>query len=330
MSKREKFVSKALGYKGYNCSHFIQVMSDYGAEYGDAWCAWFVSTVARECNLANVITFSGGAGSIPRHSVAANKGKWLEGYNSTPQAGDVIVFTWNGLGTYEGSGMDKYYSDHVGIVYKVDSTYVYTVEGNANGSNTSSTVCCKQYPLYSGKINGYYRPSWTLVGDDGKDEEVMEFKKGNKSNAVLMYKSLIREAHSLGIIKNNCDESDSFGDGTDKATREIQKKYGLVVDGVAGVRTITALRNAVSKAQNKLIYPSEISSGWGIGVRMAKICLRTLQKKGTIKTKPDGKYGYGAGTKKAIKEVQAAAKIKQDGIIGSATANAIEKLLQEN
>lgn len=328
MSKRATFVARALSYKGYSCSHFITTMTDYGAIYGQAWCAWFVSAVARECELTSIITLSGGAGSIPRYSVADGKGKWHEGHNSKPQKGDIIVFTWNGLGTYEGSGADKYYSDHIGIVYDVDNTYVYTVEGNANGSNTSSTVCCKSYPLYSGKINGYYRPNWAAVGDtESEDDEIMEFKKGNKSSAVLMYKSLIREAHDLGLIKGYCDTSNVFGDGTDKATKEVQKKFGLVVDGIAGVKTITALRNAISKEQAKLLKPTSINGGWGINVRMAKICLRALQAKGKIKTKPDQKFGYGSGTEKAIKEVQAVSNITQDGIVGSETANAIEKML---
>ena len=298
----------------------------YGTEqYGVAWCAVFVSWCLAQAGIAGIKT--DGAGCFAREYQTT--GKWHESEYSdsstTPKAGDIVTFTWNYAGRYY--NQDRYYSDHVGIVYAVDSNYIYTVEGNAGNSNDTSTVKLKVYNRTSGCINGYFRLYTT---DGSKEDDEMNFKKGDKSDGVLAYKSLLQQGQKLGIIKSKVDNTNSFGGGTYKATLEVQKKYGLVVDGVAGVRTITALRNAVSKAQNKLIYPSEISSGWGIGVRMAKICLRTLQKKGTIKTKPDGKYGYGAGTKKAIKEVQAAAKLKQDGIIGSATANAIEKLLQEN
>ena len=298
----------------------------YGTEqYGVAWCAVFVSWCLAQAGITGIKT--DGAGCFAREYQTT--GKWHESEYSdsstTPKAGDIVTFTWNYAGRYP--NQDRYYSDHVGIVYAVDSNYIYTVEGNAGNSNDTSTVKLKVYNRTSSCINGYFRLYTT---DNSKEDDEMNFKKGDKSDGVLAYKSLLQQGQKLGIIKSKVDNTNSFGGGTYKATLEVQKKYGLVVDGVAGVRTITALRNAVSKAQNKLIYPSEISSGWGIGVRMAKICLRTLQKKGTIKTKPDGKYGYGAGTKKAIKEVQAAAKLKQDGIIGSATANAIEKLLQEN
>ncbi|MBQ5562021.1 MAG: hypothetical protein IIT39_01360, partial [Clostridia bacterium] len=40
--------------------------------------------------------------------------------------------------------------------------------------------------------------------------------------------------------------------GTYKATIEVQKKFNLDVDGVAGIQTITALRNAINAATDKL------------------------------------------------------------------------------
>ena len=238
-TQQELFVNKALSYKGYGCSHFIDVMKPYGATYGDAWCAWFVSTIAKECGLTDIIPITGGAGCFPREGVAKGMGTWHEGHNSVPQKGDIIVFTWNGLGSYESSGQDKYFSDHVGIVVKVANGYVHTVEGNANGTNTSSTVCEKSYPLYSGRINGYYRPNYK-TGDDE-----MNFKKGDISDGVLAYKSLIQAANKLGLIKTKVDSTSGFGNGTYSATIEIQKKYKLEVDGIAGVKTITALRNDV-------------------------------------------------------------------------------------
>ena len=245
-TQQELFVNKALSYVGYGCSHFINAMKSYGASYGDAWCAWFVSTIAKECGLTNIIPITGGAGCFPREGVQKGMGTWHEGHNSVPRKGDIIVFTWNGLGSYESSGQDKYFSDHVGIVVKVANGYVHTVEGNANGTNTSSTVCEKSYPLYSGKINGYYRPNYK----NGDDE--MNFSKGDKSDGVLAYKSLIRVANSLGMVKATVDASNSFGDGTYKATIEIQKKYKLEVDGIAGVKTITALIGGILSAITSL------------------------------------------------------------------------------
>lgn len=252
---REKFVQQAAKYIGYGCKTF----NDYfGNPVGTAWCAEFVSKCAYDVGaIGKCFVKTAGAGSVAREGVAAGMGRWLEGHNSIPQSGDAIVFTWNGLGYY--TGQDKYFSDHVGIVERVDSKYVYTIEGNANGTNANSTVCRKSYPLYSGRINGYYRPNWKLAdptySDNGGNEE-MNFRKGNKSDGVLAYKSLIRIANSLGLVKATVDKTNSFGDGTYKATIEIQKKYKLEVDGIAGIKTITALINGIL-AQLKVLIKSK-------------------------------------------------------------------------
>ena len=173
LSKQQRLVNKALSYEGQKYNHFIEAMAPYGAVPGDAWCAWFVSTVSKECGLTGIIPISGGAGSIPRAGVARGAGKWCEGHNSVPKVGDIVVFAWNGLGYYP--GQDQYFSDHVGIVYKVDDKYVYTVEGNTvvpspdeakptdekkDVSNYDSTVCCRRFNMYSKWINGYYRPNY--------------------------------------------------------------------------------------------------------------------------------------------------------------------------
>ena len=85
-------------------------------------------------------------------------------------------------------------------------------------------------------------------GEDIKtetEESIMNFTKGDKGDGVLAYKALLIQARILGLITTNVDDTNGFGDGTYKATVEVQKKYKLEVDGVAGKNTITALRNAI-------------------------------------------------------------------------------------
>ncbi len=297
----------------------------YGSEqYGVPWCAVFVSWCLSQIGITSIKT--DGAGCFARNY--GKYGKWYESEYSdssiTPQAGDIVTFVWNYAGRY--SNQDKYYSDHVGIVYAVDSNYIYTVEGNAGNTNDTSTVKLKSYSRKNGCINGYFR-LYTDTTKTESEETEMNFKKGDKSDGVLAYKSLIMQADALNIIDASVDNSNSFGDGTYKATVLIQKKFNLEVDGVAGIKTITALRNAINKELKSVQKPTEISNGWGIGIRFLKICLRVLQTKGVIKTKPDTKFGYGSGTNKAIKELQTVAGIEVDGIAGEQTANAIEKYL---
>ena len=68
----------------------------------------------------------------------------------------------NGLAKVSTNGNDKYYSSHVGYVYKVDDTYVYTVEGNSGdrvrAKQYSRKTHCQTVGIQG--INGYFRPNY--------------------------------------------------------------------------------------------------------------------------------------------------------------------------
>lgn len=157
----EKFADNAKKYINQGPSAFRKWF--YGSDKkGIPWCAIFVSYVASVSGILGThVQKSAGAGDIARLGVNVGCGKWYEGHNTKPQVGDIILFTWNGKGRYP--NQDKYFSDHVGIVYKVGTEYVYTIEGNTNSDNNDkSEVGEHRYKLYSGLINGYFRPNWNI------------------------------------------------------------------------------------------------------------------------------------------------------------------------
>ena len=58
---------------------------------------------------------------------------------------------------------DKYYSSHIGYVYAVDDTYVYTVEGNSGDIVRKRQYDRKSHCGNIGSqqgINGYFRPNY--------------------------------------------------------------------------------------------------------------------------------------------------------------------------
>ena len=129
----------------------------YGAWYGinpGSWCAMFVSWCANQAGISFSI--------IPKHASCdigmnwfKNNGRWgwgkywanNKGYTTyTPKAGDIVYFGNGNLND----------STHVGIVYKVDSSYVYTIEGN-----TSGKCAYKSYVHNSSYIYGYGIPNYT-------------------------------------------------------------------------------------------------------------------------------------------------------------------------
>ena len=119
----------------------------YGFSSRVEWCACFVSWCANECEyIENNL--------IPKYSVCdtgvnwfKTKGEWLDG-TEEPQEGMIIFFDW------ASDGLDGN-SDHTGIVEKVESGRVYTIEGN------SSDACQENsYPIGYYEILGYGCPAY--------------------------------------------------------------------------------------------------------------------------------------------------------------------------
>lgn len=119
----------------------------YGFSSRVEWCACFVSWCANECGyIKNNL--------IPKYSVCdtgvnwfKTKGEWLDG-TEEPQKGMIIFFDW----AYDGLDGN---SNHTGIVEKVESGRVYTIEGN------SSDACQENsYPIGHYEILGYGAPAY--------------------------------------------------------------------------------------------------------------------------------------------------------------------------
>lgn len=74
-------------------------------------------------------------------------------FDKTPQVGDQIFF-------YDSAGV----IGHTGLVYAVNSTTVYTVEGNTSGASgvvaNGGGVCRKSYSRSYGRIAGYGHPKY--------------------------------------------------------------------------------------------------------------------------------------------------------------------------
>ena len=119
----------------------------YGFSSRVEWCACFVSWCANECGyIENNL--------IPKYSVCdtgvnwfKTKGEWLDG-TEEPQAGMIIFFDW------ASDGLDGN-SDHTGIVEKVESGRVYTIEGNSGDACQENS-----YPIGHYEILGYGCPAY--------------------------------------------------------------------------------------------------------------------------------------------------------------------------
>ncbi len=134
-----------------------------GRKQGVAWCDVFVDwcffkAFGKAATLA--ITFQPtnnkvnyGAGCKYSRNYYKNNGRLFD----DPEPGDQIFFY----------SKDKKSIAHTGLVYKVDGSKVYTVEGNTSGASgviaNGGGVCKKSYALTYGRIAGYGRPAYGVT-----------------------------------------------------------------------------------------------------------------------------------------------------------------------
>ncbi len=116
----------------------------------------------------------------------------------------------------------------------------------------------------------------------------------------------------------------NFGDKTEDAVKEFQKDKGLPADGVAGSRTLAAVKAAIDKAGG-----SSTSSTTGLKVGSTGDKVIALQQDLTALGYYYGDISghYGSLTQAAVKKFQKAKGISPDGIAGTSTLNAIAKAL---
>lgn len=237
----------------------------YGKKQGYAWCAvffvWCFYKAYGKSALEKVLYgLYYSAGCVE----SANYYKNAKQFYSSPEVGDQIFFR-NSKGVI----------CHTGLVYKVDNTYVYTIEGNTSSASgvvaNGGCVAKKKYSKNYSYIVGYGRPNY---GDQSKFNSTTTSQSAIKSVIKNWQQSAIKDGYTFpkygadGQWGSECESvakvaickmySDGyknknltkiiqsvvgvttdglFGTNTKKAVITYQKKNGLTADGVVGLNT---------------------------------------------------------------------------------------------
>jgi hypothetical protein len=162
-----------------------------------------------------------------------------------PKTGDLVIFEWK-----NSSGV---LSRHIGIVYKTDTNYIYTIEGNTSGkANTviqnGGGVFKKSYSKSNSRIKGYCRPKYTKEPTVVIAKPVL--KLGNKSKEVGQ---LQKDLNTLGYTDSKGNYllvDNSFGSKTEYALKAFQKAYKLTADGSYGPATSKKMLEVKTKWTN--------------------------------------------------------------------------------
>lgn len=244
------------GYNNYTkYARDLDAISSFynGKKNGYAWCDIFTDWVfvkafgvEKAKELLCQPDKSYGAGCYYSARYYKNKGQF---YTQNPKPGDQIFF-WNSSKTDVA---------HTGLVYDVDRTYVYTVEGNT--SSTSGVVAngggvfCKKYKLNYGRIYGYGRPKYDVEDTPSS---------GSVSKPASTYKPTVKEWQEAAIADGfKFPKYGADGDWGNECiavakqaivkkrvtykyknlTKIVQKVVGVSADGLCGKETRAAIIN---------------------------------------------------------------------------------------
>lgn len=247
---RKKFVNKAISYVGvregssqhkgiidtYN--KIVPLPSSYKLKYTDAWCAAFVSFVAKECGLLDIIPAE--CSCNRQIELAKKMGIWVENDSYVPKVGDIVLYDWgdSGIGDNKGS------SDHVGIVVSVSEGNIKVVEGNY-----SDAVKCRNIAVNGKFIRGYITPKFSSKATEKESVkpsskgsvfsmELKVLKNGAKSEQVKALQILLM-GRGFSLPKYGVDGD--YGNETINAVKAFQKSKKIEQDGIAGKDTFSKL-----------------------------------------------------------------------------------------
>lgn len=307
-----------------------------GKKQGVAWCDMFVdwlfvqvfgAETAKKLLCQPNNSYGAGCGMSAEYYIA--KGQF---HTKNPQPGDQIFFG----------------KSHTGIVEKVDSTYVYTIEGNTSSAagvvDNGGQVRDKKYVLGSSSIRGYGRPNWPddeptpapvepeqlpkIVAND-----VVKISKGAvyaNSSAVpswVIAKEWIVESVSKDVAIIN-----KSTDGKNAIRSSINVKYLTKVESIAPTGYVpTVYEWQVAAIADGYKFPKYGADGnWGaeceavaskamVYKRLIGYYNRNITKivQRVLGVEIDGKCG--SETSKAIKSYQSAHGLNPDGKVGPIT-----------
>lgn len=194
----------------------------YKVKYTDSWCATFVSAVAIKLGYTDIIPTECSCQKMIALFKAMDS--FCEDDSRVPNPGEIIFYDWQDSGEGDNTG----WSDHVGIVEKVNGNTITIIEGNY-----FNCVMRRHKTVNSKSIRGYGVPKY----DEEQEEctvNVSVLKKGSKGSQVKALQALLI---GYGYSCGSSGVDGSFGNATLSAVKKYQSRNGLESDGSVGPKT---------------------------------------------------------------------------------------------
>lgn len=246
--------SKTANAGSANYTKYNRDMKAWAGSAGlnDQWCQnfvdWcFVKAFGLEAAKKLIYTFTN---HTPTGSNAFKKrDRYIKRGKGKPKRGDVIYFYSSSKGRI----------GHVGIVYKVSGSTVYTIEGNTSGASTLVTngggVRKKSYSMSSSYVDGYGSVDYSTIEGVDVGDIPATLKLGDRLLKNYVEGPDVKELQealiSLGYSCGSYGADGEFGDCTEMAVREFQTKNGCKVNGEYDAETHKALTAALERENGK-------------------------------------------------------------------------------
>lgn len=210
----------------------------HSASINDQWCQNFVDwcfVTAFGLDTAKKLLYVFTNYTPTGSNAFKKRGRYIKRGHGTPKRGDVIYFYSSAKGRI----------GHVGIVTKVTSSKVYTIEGNTSGASSLITngggVRAKSYSLSSSYVDGYGSVDYAAVFSGGGSNYKLgdrTLQRGDSGSDVKeLQEDLVKLDYSFP--KYGCDGD--FGSETEANVKGFQRLAGIEVDGIFGPESYQAL-----------------------------------------------------------------------------------------
>lgn len=242
MLSSQRIVYEMMNLVGCSESDIKKIYLSRWNGWDGAWCSETVSSASLKAGTTSIVY--GDNWSLHMARVYKNEGR----FGTNPRSGYPIFFDY-------GTGIS-----HVGLVKKVTTDKVYTIEGNINGK-----VVERSYAKTNKYISGYAIPNF-----EKNTTEITAYQRqvkldGAEISADGDFGEYSVKAAKKYVLKKGCSHKNTvlwlqyvlgslytgtydgiFGDRTEEAVKKYQtfaKAIGkeIAVDGVAGYYTIKAI-----------------------------------------------------------------------------------------
>ena len=218
---REDVTKQALKYKGYqgNPNTFTRWYCKDNKTH--AWCGMFVDYIFKHDLKCNWLDECKNFAYVPTIvEWAKKKGYWNTDFKKANE-GDLVIYNWY--------PEKKNHYSHVGIVKKVKSSSIVSIEGNTTNSLGKSNYVAEKTrnkKYIAGVIILPYQFNLTRV-----------LKKGCKGNDVLELQKELNKRGYRDKNKKKLAEDKKFGNNTAYAVGNFQKDNKLEDDKEVGKNT---------------------------------------------------------------------------------------------